>query len=209
MHAIRRVVHAEHQHRVPSESRPERRFSYGTKRGSRWKSPRRAWRGNRHRSADLARRRSVLTIGCGQRRCVAVICVDRRSADRISSVWGLFAEGVATVVMPSGADGRGPGEHWRQRCFLTNSFGQHRADPEGETAQRTPITMWSADTDHGEGTWPTILGPLHKLVDGLYEASIRSLQSDTFIHSHASGRRALIGVAESSGSRVAAFGPCS
>ena len=102
-----------------------------------------------------------------------------------------------------------PREHWRQRCFVTNSFGQHRADPEGETAQHTPITIWSADTGQGEGMWPTILGPLHELVDGLSEASIRSLLSDTFIHAHVSARRALTGVAESSGSRVAAFGPCS
>jgi hypothetical protein len=102
-----------------------------------------------------------------------------------------------------------PCAHLRQRCFVTNSFGQHRADPEGETTQHTPITIWSADTGHGEGMWPTILGPLHTLVDGLPEASIRSLLSDTFIHAHASGRRALTGVAEPSGPRVAAFGPCS
>lgn len=217
----------------------------------------------------------------GQRRSVAVICVDRRSADRISSVWGLLAEGVATVVMPSGADGRGPRvttlaaprprttaesrpsnatthgpmccppagrtsprcptttveehssmaqltfgwfsrricrdrhrvdlsvapcEYRRQRCFVTNSLGQQRADPEGETAQHTPITIWSTDSGHGEGMWSMILGPLHKLVDGLSEPSIRSLLSDRFIHAHASGRR---GVAESSGSCVVAFGPCS
>ena len=100
-------------------------------------------------------------------------------------------------------------EHRRQRCFVTNSLGQHRADPEGETAQHTPITIWSADTGPGEGMWPTILGPLHRLVDGLSEALIRSLLSYTLIHAHASGRRALTGVAESSGPRVAAFGPCS
>jgi hypothetical protein len=102
-----------------------------------------------------------------------------------------------------------PSEHWSRRCTITSSFGQQQADLEGETAEHTPITMWAADTGHGEGMWPTILGPLHKLVDGLYEASIRSLLSDPFIHAHASGRRALTGVAESSGSRVAAFGPCS
>jgi hypothetical protein len=221
----------------------------------------------------------------GQRRSVAVICVDRRSADRISSVWGSFAEGVATVVMPVGADGRGPRvtpllapcprttatsrrsyatahgrmcrppagrtrprcptstveehgsmaqltsgwfslricrdrrhrvdlsvapcEHWRQRCFVASSLRQQRADPEGETAQHTPITIWCADTGQGEGMWPTILGPLHKLLRGLSEASIRSLRSDTFIHAQRSGRRALTGVGESSGSRVAALGPCS
>jgi hypothetical protein len=100
-------------------------------------------------------------------------------------------------------------EHLSRRCFVMSSFGQQRADPEGETAQHAPITIWSADTGQGEGMWPTILGPLHTLVDGLPEASIRSLLSDTFIHAHASGRRALTGVAESSGSRVAAFGPCS
>jgi hypothetical protein len=57
--------------------------------------------------------------------------------------------------------------------------------------------------------WPTVLGPLHELVDGLPEASIRSSLSDTAIHAHASGRRALTGVAESSWPRVADFGPCS
>jgi hypothetical protein len=102
-----------------------------------------------------------------------------------------------------------PREHWRQRCCVTNSFGQHRADSEGETAQYAPMTIWSTDTGHGEGMWPTILGPLHAPVDGLSEASIRSLMSDAFIHAHASGRRALIGVAGSSGPRMAAFGPCS
>jgi hypothetical protein len=103
-----------------------------------------------------------------------------------------------------------PCEYLRQRCSVTNSLGQQRADPEGETAQHTPITIWSTDTGHGEGMWPTILGPLHKeLVDGLSGASIRSLLSDTFTHAHASGRRALSGLAESSGSRVVAFGPWS
>ena len=28
-------------------------------------------------------------------------------------------------------------EHRRQRCFVTNSLGQHRADPEGETPLNT------------------------------------------------------------------------
>jgi hypothetical protein len=79
----------------------------------------------------------------------------------------------------------------------------------GETAHHMPITIWSADTGDGEGMWPTILGPLHELVGGLSEASIRSLPSDTFIHAHASGRRALTGVPESSGPHVTAFGPCS
>ena len=102
-----------------------------------------------------------------------------------------------------------PCEHWRQICFVTNSLGQRRADPEGETAQHRPITIWSANTGVGEGMWPRILGPLHRLVGGLSDASIRSLLSDTFIHAHVSGGRALTGVAESSGSRVAAFGPCS
>jgi hypothetical protein len=102
-----------------------------------------------------------------------------------------------------------PREHWRQRCFVTNSFGQHRADSEGETAQYAPMTIWSTNSGHGEGMWPTILGPLHAPVDGLSEASIRSLLSDAFINAHGSGRRALIDVAESSGPRVAAFGPCS
>jgi hypothetical protein len=146
-----------------------------------------------------------------------VICVDRHSADRISSCGVSFAEGVATVVMPSGADGRdprvtplpAPREHWRQRCFVTNSLGQQRADLEGESPHHTPVTIWSADSGQGEGMWPTMLGPLHDFVDGLSEVSIRSLLSDTFIHAHVSGRRALTGVAESSGPRVAAFGPCS
>ena len=98
-----------------------------------------------------------------------------------------------------------PRDHWRQRCFVTNSLGQHRADPEGEAAQHTPITVWSTDT--GDGDWPAILRLFHELVDGLSDASIRSLLSDTFIHACASGRMALTGVAESSGPRVAAFGP--
>jgi hypothetical protein len=102
-----------------------------------------------------------------------------------------------------------PREPWSRRCLVTNSFRLQRADLEGESAQHTPITIWSAETGHGEGMWPMILGPLHKLVDALSEASIGSLLSDKFIHAHASGRRALTGVAESSGPRVAAFGPCS
>jgi hypothetical protein len=102
-----------------------------------------------------------------------------------------------------------PREHWRQRCFVRSSFGRQRADLEGETAQHRLTVIWAAGTGHGEGMWPTILVPLHELVDGLSEASIRSLLSDTSFRAFASGRRALTGVCESSGSRVAAFGPCS
>jgi hypothetical protein len=99
-----------------------------------------------------------------------------------------------------------PSEHGGQGCFVTSSFGQQRAGLEGESAQHTPITIWTAGTGHGGGTWPTILGPLHELVDGLPEAAVRSLPSDTFIRAYAD-RRALTGVAESSEPRVEDFGP--
>jgi hypothetical protein len=99
-----------------------------------------------------------------------------------------------------------PSEHWRQRCFVTNSLGQQRADLEGKTAQHTHHDL-ARRHGHGEGTWPTILGPLHELVDGLPDATIRSLLSDTFLRAYAADRRALTGVTESSGPRVADFGP--
>jgi hypothetical protein len=100
-----------------------------------------------------------------------------------------------------------PSEHWGQRCFVSNLFGQQRAGLEGESAQHTSITIWAAGSGHGEGTWPMILGPLHELVDGLPEAAVRSLLSDRFIRAYAADRGALTGVAESIGARVDDFGP--
>ena len=102
-----------------------------------------------------------------------------------------------------------PSEHRRQRCFVTNSFGQQQAEVVGDSDQHTPSMIWAADTGPGEGMWQRILGPLHELVDGLPEASIGPLVSDTFFYAYAAARRALTGVGESSGPRVADFGPCS